>query len=185
MSETGRPGRYSRSFNGLLGALIVTVVAVVGVAAVRAFITDSEPFTPEPVDYLATVAQIQDGRVDVVYPPSLPEGWIATDVDFRPGPSPSFSLSALTDDGRYVGLQEQDAPLEELLRTYVDENYRQADPLSVEGGVARRWSGYSDAGGDTAYAAEVGGRQVLVFGSASPEQLAGVVRSLTAEPVGG
>ena len=98
VSETGSPGRYSRSFNGLIGALIVTVLGVVAVVAFRSFFTDSEPYTPTPVAYLETVAQVQDGGVQVVYPRSLPEGWTATDVDFRAGAAPEFGISALTED---------------------------------------------------------------------------------------
>lgn len=185
MSETGRPGRYSRSFNGLLGALIVTVVGVVAFASIRGLTSDSEPFEPVPVDYLDVVSQAQDGGIDLVYPASLPEGWTPTDVDFEPGAIPSFGVSVLTPDGEYVGLKQESTPLPEMLRTYVDENYRSAEPLAAPTAVAPRWEGYADAGGDTAYAATVGERQVLVFGSATPEQLATVVRSLTTEPVTG
>ncbi len=182
MSETGRPGRYSRSFDGLLAALAVTVVGVVAFAGLRSLTDDSEPYEPPSVDYLETVAQAQDGGVDdLVYPPSLPAGWRATDVDYSPGEVPSFGVSVLTEGGAYIGLQQADADLDDLLDEYVDPDREEIDPLVVEGGVAPRWAGSSDAGGDTAYAAQVGDRQVVVFGSASPAELAAVVTSLTAD----
>ena len=51
--------------------------------------------------------------------------------------------------------------------------------------VATRWEGFGDEGGDTAYAAEVDGQQVLVYGSASPQELSGYVARLTDVPVEG
>src|SRR3954468_4352357 len=34
-SETGRPGRYQRSFGGLIGSMIVLVLVVLGIVAFR------------------------------------------------------------------------------------------------------------------------------------------------------
>lgn len=183
VSQTGSPGRYSRSFNGLVGALLVTVVGVVAFASVRGLASDSEPLAPTPVDYLELVSQAQAGGVELVYPASLPAGWTATDVDYEPGAVPSFGLSALTPDGEYAGVKAEATDLRQMLRTYVDESYREIEALEVPGAVAPRWEGFADDGGDTAYAATVGERQVLVFGSADPDQLTALVTSLTEEPV--
>ena len=57
------------------------------------------------------------------------------------------------------------------------------DPPAAEGSVAEAWQGFEDDGGDTAYAAEVGDRTVLVYGSASPADLQDLIERLTTEPV--
>ncbi len=183
--QSGQPGRYSRSFGGLVGAMLVLVVGLVALTGLRAFTSDPQPYDAGTVDYREVVGQVQEAGGELVYPVSLPEGWRATNVDFRPGPVPVFELSLLTEDGAYVGLLEQDAPLADLLSTYVDESTADAPGLDLADGVARRWTGHRDAGGDTAYAAMVGQRQVLVFGSATPDQLAALVGLLTEEPVTG
>ena len=181
--QSGQPGRYSRSFGGLIGSMLVLVVGLLAFVGLRSLTSDNEPLEVGPIDYREVVGQVQDAGGDLVYPTSLPQGWRATNVDFRPGPSPTFELSMLTDDGQYVGLREEDAPLRELLSAYVDESTTSAPGLDIADGVARRWDGYRDAGGDTAYAASVGDREVLVFGSASPDQLEALVGLLTEDPV--
>lgn len=193
MSETGsagRPGRYSRSFGGLVAALVVTVVGVLVVFGLRSLTSDEDVFDREPVDYLALVRDVQVAGVDVVYPATLPSGWGASDVDFTPAPEPAFDLSVLTSDSDFVGLRVADAPLEEMLESLVDEDYSEREPLvfsgaEAEGLVATRWEGFGDDGGDTAYTAEVDGQQVLVYGSASPQEISGYVARLTDVPVEG
>ncbi len=193
MSETGsagRAGRYSRSFGGLVGAMVVTVVGVLAVFGLRSLTSDEDVFDRDPVDYLSLVADVQVAGVDVVYPATLPGGWGASDVDFTPAPEPAFSLSVLTEDSDYVGLRVADAPLDEMLESLVDEDYSERDPLvfsgaEADGLVATRWEGYGDDEGDTAYAAEVDGQQVLVYGSASPQEISGYVVRLTDATVEG
>jgi hypothetical protein len=66
----------------------VLVVVVLAFVAFRAFFRDNDAVDVEPVDYLAVVAPAQQAGIRIVYPPSLPEGWTATSVDFVPGESP-------------------------------------------------------------------------------------------------
>ncbi|MCW2793348.1 MAG: hypothetical protein JWO76_2446 [Nocardioides sp.] len=162
-----RPARYPRTANGLIGSLIVTVLVILGFVALRSCTSDDLEVKPEPVDYLATVADAQAGGYRLVYPASLPDGWIADSIDFVPGDHPAWGIGMLTDDGKFVGLRQEDAPLDELLHTYVDADATAGDPVDVSGSVAPTWRTYSDAGGDHAFAAEVGRDTVLVYGSAS------------------
>ena len=78
----GRAGRYQRSIAGGVGSLIVLVVVVLAFVAFRAVFRDNDAVDVEPVDYLAVVAPAQEAGIRIVYPPSLPEGWTATSVDF-------------------------------------------------------------------------------------------------------
>jgi hypothetical protein len=184
VSESQRPGRYQRSGNGLLGAMLITVIAVVGFVGFRALFTDEPDVKPEEVDYLEIVGLAQDGDVEPVYPAELPEGWIATRAEVLPDGPPGFDLALLTDDEQFVGMVWSGDPIDDLLAERVDdEDVEDAEPLTVEGSVAPRWDGYADPGGDLAYAAEVGDHSVLVYGSAPEEDLRTIVESLTTAPL--
>jgi hypothetical protein len=180
-----RPGRYDRSFAGGIGSLIVLVVAVLAFVGLRAVFRDNGGEPTEPVDYLAIVAPAQQGGVRLVYPPSLPSGWIATSVDYLPGDRPVWGIGMLTDDGKFVGLRQEDTDLPDLLKTYVDDNAVEGVAVPVPGSLAPSWQEWSDSGGDHAYAASVGGDEVLVWGSASTGDLLTIVKSLTDAPVPG
>jgi hypothetical protein len=179
-----KPGGYQRTIAGGIGSLIVLVLVVLAFIGFRGLFRDNEAVEPEPVDYLAVVGPAQEAGMRVVYPSSLPDGWIATSVDYDPGDRPDWGVGMLTDDGRFVGLRQADDDLDSLLDTYVDDNPDEGDVVTVEGAIVSEWQEWSDAGGDEAYAASVGEYEVLVYGSAPTEDLLTVVRSLTDAPVG-
>ena len=178
----GRPPRYPRTTNGLIGSLIVTLLAIGGFVAFRALNRDDLEVRPTAVDYLASVNYAREQGLDVVYPPELPQGWMANSVDVVPGDRPAWGIGILTDDEKFVGLRQEDRSLDELLHTYVDENPAEGDPIRVTGSVARTWQSFSAAGGDHAFAAEVGGDTVLVYGSASAGDLRSLLGDLTVAP---
>lgn len=181
MSETGKPGRYQRSASGLIGAMIIIVVGVLLVIGYRSLFRSDVEIRPENIDYLEVVALAEDAGVTPTYPSDLPKGWIATTVDVDPA-AKSFALSLLTDDEEYVGIRQADRSVTALLSEYVDEKaVEETEPITVSGSVAEEWQGYRDGDGDTAYAAEVNGQQVLVFGSATPDQLQDVLERLTTD----
>ena len=182
-SSEDRPGKYQRSAGGLVAALVVTVVAVGGLLWVLGLFRPDTNIRPEAIDYLEIAGEAQDAKLDPVYPASLPKGWIATKFEVEPGTEPALEIGLFTDDEEFVGIQQESASASELVRTYVDEDASAIDIYSVRGSVAGAWQGYEDEGGDTAYAAEVGDRTVLVYGSASPEELQDLIGRLTTEPV--
>jgi hypothetical protein len=59
----------------------------------------------------------------------------------------------------------------------------EGDTVTIDSPIAQEWQEWSDAGGDHAYAASYGDDEVLVFGSASTDDLRAVVESLTDAPV--
>jgi uncharacterized protein DUF4245 len=184
VSEAQRPGRYQRSFNGLVGAMLITVAAVLAFVIFRALVSDEPEVRPEEVDYLEIVAAAQDADIRVVYPAELPDGWIATRAEVLPDEGPAFDLAMLTADEEFVGLVWTEEPLHTLLAERVDEEeVEDADPLEVSGSVAEEWEGYADSGGDLAYAAEIRDRTVLVYGSAPADDLQTIVESLTTSPL--
>lgn len=185
MSTTseGRPGRYERSFGGLVAALVVTVVAVGGLLWFLGLFRSDVEVEPGEVDYLRIAGEAQDSGLEPVYPESLPEDWTATAYDVMAGDEPVFEIRMLTGDEEFVGIHQESVPASELVREFVNEEATSIDVYEARGSVARAWEGFEDADGDTAYAAEVGGQTVLVYGPAAPEELQDLIGRLTTAPV--
>jgi len=179
-SSVGRPGRYQRSVGGLVAALVITVVAIGGLLWFLGLFRADVDNRPEAIDYLGEVRAAQQAKLGPVYPSSLPHDWIATGYDFEPG----LQLRMLTGDGEFVGILQEKAPVSELVRDSVDEDATATDIYTAHHSVADAWQGYKDSGGDAAYASEVDGQTVLVYGSASAEELEDLIDRLTTAPVG-
>lgn len=187
-NESGRTGRYQRSASGLVASLLVTVLGLGALIYFTGAFRHDLEIKPEAIDYAETIQSAQQAGLTPVYPATLPDGWIATGVDIEPGDDPVIMLRLLTDDNKFVGVRQEDATIPALLAQWVDENVEVTDAYRVRDGVrgpvAGEWKGYSDEGGDSAYAAEYGDDSLLVFGSASPADLQQVVDNLTTEPIG-
>ncbi len=159
--------------------MVVLLVAVAAFVAFRGLTRDQPEVRPEATDYLSSVRLLQSADRTVVYPDALPSGWIATRADAGAAGDESWSLNLLTDGDLFVGVRQEDAELETLVDTYVDPDAVEGETIGVENALAPRWRQFTDDGGDTAYAAEVDGDWVLVYGSASTADLLRVVESLT------
>lgn len=179
MGPVSEPARYQRSVSGLIGALLI-LLAIIGVfVALRAFSRTDVEIKPTAVDYLAEVSYAQQQGARLVYPAALPKGWIATSIDRVPGAGTTWGVGMLTANGKFAGFRQQDAPLADLLATYVDKSPTEGAPVTVPGSVVPRWRTFSDSGGDHAFAARVAGDTVLVYGSASVDDLRTLVATLT------
>jgi hypothetical protein len=187
MSESAEPvssggGRYPRSSGGLIGALLVTVAAVLAFVVFRALTSDDEPTPVRAVDY---VAAVQGGRADdklvVLAPPRLPLGWKATSATYTRGVSPTWHLGMLTDDKKYVGVEEARTSIKDLVEEHVDPDAQRGKEVTIG---AERWQTWTDAGGDQAVARVVSGpggaqESVLVVGSAPAAQVRELAGSLS------
>ena len=177
--STTKPGRYQRSAAGMVGAMVVLLVAIGAFVAFRALTRDQPEVRPESIDYRQSVRLLQSAGRTVVYPDALPPGWIATRADAGAAGDESWSLTMLTDEDRFVGIHQADAELETLVASDVDEDAVEGEAVGVANVLAPRWRQFTDDGGDTAYAAEVDGEWVLVYGSAPADDLLTIVESLT------
>lgn len=150
MSQTRSPGggRYQRSTGGLVGAMVVTVLAVVAFAAFNALRTDRRPAPVRAVDY---TAMLRAGRADhkllVMAPATLPTGWKATSALYETGSDPTWHLGLLTDDGKYVGVEEARGGVSDLVEEHVDPDAQQGKDVTIAGETYQTWT---DAGGDYA-----------------------------------
>jgi len=183
-TSEGTPGRYSRSFGGLVVALVVTVVIVGVVLWVLSLFRHDVEIRPDNVDYLSTVEGAQDAGLHPVYPAELPEGWIATGAEVPPGEDRAFEVRLLTDDERFIGIhQEAGSSAGQLVASLVDEDTTAVEAYRTPHSVAEDWEGFADDGGDTAYVAELGKQTVIVWGSAPAEDLQQVIDLLTQAPL--
>lgn len=189
MSEqSGKPGRYQRSASGLVASLLVTGLAVLLVVWLMGLFRSEPEIRPTPINYIEAVRAVQGDGQRPVYPPTLPQGWIATAFEVEPGAESSYGLKLLTAEEDFVGVSQADESAGTLVGRHVDEDdaeIREIDDYTATGSVARQWDGYADTGGDTAYAAQVGETTVLVYGSAPAEDLQVLIERLTRERLRG
>jgi hypothetical protein len=138
------------------------------------------------VDFLDTVRSVQSAGIQIAYPGSLPEGWIAQEPTFTPGDRPVWMLPMLTDAGKYVGIHQADAPLTDMLATDMPKGARQGEDVQIDsalpGDQATTWSSWSDGTRDHGFATTVGDDTLLVYGSAPVEDLKKLIGLLTTAP---
>ncbi len=169
MSE--KPGRYQRSTNGLVGAMIVTLLAIGLFVVIRSLVRVDLEVEPEPVDFAAAADAVRGAGFDVLAPAALPTGWRATAIDVQQTDPPLWGMSILTDKDTFVGLRQEDGSVGDLVDVNIDKDAVEGEPLSLDSAVGDTWQTWTDEGGDTGYSIAYGDQTVLVYGSASPEDL--------------
>ena len=166
-----KPGRYQRSSNGLIGAMIVTLLAIGAFVLVRSLTRDQVEVEREAIDFVAAAEAARGAGFDVVAPSSLPDGWLATAVDLEQTDPPLWGLGILTDDENFVGLRQEDGSVKDLVETNIDEDAIEGELLELDSAVGSTWQTWTDEGGDTGYSIEYGDQTVLVYGSAPADDL--------------
>jgi hypothetical protein len=110
----------------------------------------------------------------LVAPDSLPAGWRATSAEFVPEPG-RWHLGLLTDEDRYVGLEQSRRPVEKMIETYVDPEAVRGREVEVDGEPWRTWT---DGAGDTALVRVEDGVTTLVVGTPELDVLVDFVETL-------
>lgn len=162
----------------MLRSIAVLGILIAAVAGFTAFLRD-EP--PDPaaadVDYRTIVAEARDAlRYDLFAPDELPEGWQANNARVEPGEPPGWHLGVLTADDDYIGLEQQQASVGDMVAQHSDGS-RPAGAAQIGG---REWQVRDDPDGDTTYVSSAGGVTVLVTGDAPAEQIESYIGSLRA-----
>jgi hypothetical protein len=162
-----RAGRYQRSAGGMVGAMIVLLLVVVAFVALRELNREELSPAQPRVDFARDSEAAQEqASFEVLAPPALPEGWRATSVRFVDGPSERWHLGLLTDEEKYVGVEQSAASVDSMVETHVDEEASQGEPVQVAG---EQWSTWTDEGGDLALVRQAEGTTTLVVGARVPE----------------
>ena len=177
MSE--QPGRYQRSFSGMIGAMVVLLLAV-GAFVLFRDVNREDPVSPvKAVDYQGPVEYARDNAdFDLLAPDPLPEGWIVTSVTFDQASDrreQAWHLGSLTDELLYVGLEQAPRPVSAMVEEFVDPDAVQGDDVEVAG---RTWETWSDAGDDLALVNDSGDVTTLVVGRVPQETLEELIVTL-------
>ncbi|HSV41546.1 MAG TPA: DUF4245 domain-containing protein [Nocardioidaceae bacterium] len=174
MSE--RAGRYQRSFSGMVGALLVLLAVILVLVLLRDGARDDVPDPVRAIDYSESLEFYRaEAEFPLLAPPSLPDGWKATSVSFKPARPQTWHLGVLTDEGRYIGLEQSRDTESTMVAEHVDPGATDTDPVTIAG---ERWNAYRDEGGDYALARRSGGITTLVVGTATEDELVAYVDSL-------
>ena len=144
-------GRYQRSSGGLVGAMIVTVLLVLAFAAFRGLTRDNDATPVRAVDWTAMLRGRPRRRQArrCWRRDGCPTGWKATWRRTTPGASPAWHLGLLTDDRKYVGVEESRGSIEDLVEEHVDPDAERGKDVTIAG---ETWQTWTDAGGDYAVA---------------------------------
>jgi hypothetical protein len=155
-------GRYQRSVGGLVGAMLVILAVVIAFVVLRE-VNRNDPASPvRAIDYSRDADFARDqAKFAVVAPASLPQGWRATTARYVPGAEEQWHLGLLTEDDRYVGLEQSADSAETMVEQHVDEDATRGEPVAVAGA---EWTTWRDDEGDLALVREDGGTTTLVVG---------------------
>lgn len=170
-----QPGTYQRSSAGLVGALVLLVL-VIGAFVVLREVTRTAPTSPvEPVEWRSAASYArEEADFGVLAPRRLPPGWYATSVRFERGDDQSWHLGILTDEGRYVGLEQGEDSATTTVEEFVDDEADRGDEVVVDGQMWQAWSDEKDQ----ALVREDDEVTTLVVGTVTQEVLVDFVRSL-------
>lgn len=172
---SGQAARYQRSAGGMIGAMVVLIAVIVGFVVLRDLNRGPQQSPVETVDYQQSLAFARkQAPFKVLAPERLSTGWEATTVEFTPDPW-RWHLGVLTDQDRYVGLEQAEASAESMVATYVDGDASPGREVSIDG---QTWRAWSDSGGDAALVRTTDRATTLVVGTVDQEVLVGFVESL-------
>ncbi|WP_203336153.1 DUF4245 family protein [Nocardioides limicola] len=178
--------RHTRSFAGLIGALVVTLVAVIGFVAFRGVLRDNVAVEPRPVEWHSAVRYLQEQDTQVAWPDPLPEGWhVREPLDYRLAPRTLWSLLMVTDDRRFVGVRQEVTSVEDALLAVVGEDAEEGESLRLPSAEVTDWTVWT-TDQDHVLVAELSDDEVLlVYGTAGPAAIQELATRLTFAPRSG
>jgi hypothetical protein len=161
MEEPERPRRPSLIADPLRTTAVL--LAIIAVLAGAQHLLSDAPTTPvRPIEYApAAEAARAVAPFDVLAPKELPQGWRATSVRYAPGDEATWHLGVLTDQDKYVGVEQAVGTVEGLVESYAAES--EPDGSVDVGGDT--WQVLRD-GDETTLVHDDGGSATLVTGDA-------------------
>lgn len=155
--------------------MLVLLLVIVGFVMLRDLNREQPESPAETVDYQQTLGYARENAsFEVLAPERLSDGWRATTVEFVPEPS-RWHLGVLTDEDRYVGLEQAVGSERSIVETYVDPDPVRGKNVTIDG---QSWRTWTDAGGDTALVRSRAQVTTLVVGSVGQDELVDYVTSL-------
>lgn len=172
---SNRPGRYQRSFAGMVGAMLLLVLVIAGFVLFRDA-NRTDPADPvEPVQWRPAATYARDeASFEVLAPRRLPPEWIATSVRFERGDREEWHLGVLTDEKRYIGLEQGTDAEQTMVERFVDEEAESVGETEVAGETWQVWRDETD----TALVRETSEVTTLVVGTVGQASLEDYVELL-------
>ena len=161
--------------------MIVTVGLILVFVIFRTVNRTDEGVEREAIDYLPAVRALQDNGATLAYPPTLPRGWKA--VELEPAMGNGWSLDILTDDSEFIGVYQGRRPVGDLISTYVNDKAKQGDEVSLDSELSDSWQSWTHEDDQYAVSTTLDGEALLVFGTASADEIEDVAASLVTTPV--
>lgn len=168
-----RPGRISLIGDALRTIAVLLVIIAILAGAQR--LLSAPPGDPVPAVEYAPAAEAARSVAPfaVLAPERLPAGWRATSVRYRPGDAASWHLGILTDEDKYVGVEQAVGEVQALVDQYAAESEPDG---SVQVG-ADTWQLLRD-GDETTLVHDDGPSATLVTGDAPQADVELLVTSL-------
>jgi len=165
-------GSRGRTFGDALRTTAIMGVLLIGAFVVGQLVT----VTPERPERRVALADAVAGArtsaaFDVIAPPTLPEGWVATSARFGPD---AWHLGVLTAQDRYIGLEQATTSAKGIVDDFAPKS-RVTGEVQLNGNV---WQVRTESDGDRVYVRDFGETSVLVIGSARRAELERYVSSL-------
>ncbi|GAA1938604.1 DUF4245 domain-containing protein [Nocardioides marmoribigeumensis] len=137
---SAQAGRYQRSVSGMVGAMVVLLAVIGGYVAFRAVNRNdvADPVTAFDWRGPATYAR-QQADFTVLTPSRLPDGWIATSARWTGGREQHWHLGLLTGQRQYVGVEQEDRSVDDMVHEYVDPDAARGKDVRIDGRTWQSW----------------------------------------------
>lgn len=173
MSSTGS-SRGNPSMGDVLRSVAVLGALILALWGFGQLFTDTPERAVKPIDYRSTVTSARPAaEFELLAPRTLPDGWVATSARFTPT---TWHLGVLTDEEKYVGLEQQRVSAKKLIEIYAKES-KAAGTVTIEGDV---WDVRKGSDGDVTFVRTESGLTTLVTGETSRAEVEAYVSSLSA-----
>jgi hypothetical protein len=173
MSSSGST-RGNPAMADIVRSMVAIVLIILVVYGIGKFFTSDSGDPVEPVDYAQAVAQARPvADFPVLAPKSLPKGWRANAARFEPG---SWHLGVLTDDDKYIGLEQVRLTSKRAIETFA-EGSKRTGSVEIDGAT---WSLRKGPDGRTTLLHTESGRTTLVNATAPQSVVEDYVSSLSA-----
>ncbi|MEG9226477.1 DUF4245 domain-containing protein [Aeromicrobium sp. Sec7.5] len=145
MSERQPAPKRSRgnpSMGDVVRSVVVLSIIVLGIWVFGLLQTDT-PEDPigDSVPYAATAESARDvATYGLLAPANLPDDWRVNGVRFAPTGTQAWHLGVLTDEDRYIGLEQEKESVDDLVQTHA-EGAEEAGTLDIDGVVWQRFDG--------------------------------------------
>ncbi|GAA1726050.1 hypothetical protein GCM10009710_03440 [Aeromicrobium alkaliterrae] len=125
----------------IVRSVVVLAAIVLGIWAFGLLQTSTPDDPVRDVDYASTADSArQAATYPLLAPASLPDEWRPNGVRFTPGGTQPWHLGVLTAQDRYIGLEQEKVPADDLLEVHAD-GAKAAGTLDIAGVTWQRFDG--------------------------------------------